>query len=446
VGESARREGRWLNGQRALIVDDSAANRVILREWLEDWGAAVDDAASGREALEKLENARALSQPYDLLMLDCRMPQMDGIAVARRVIEESDGTDPLPYRAIVPMLTLDEINSARARLQGLGLEPTGNCRQVVKPLVRAVVAEAIAGALEAKNAAEIVAAAPLTTAMPPLVGSARPTPRLEPSLPPVAANPPADAPALKVLLADDSADNRLLINAYFRNLPYLVDEVENGQQAIERATAQRYDVILMDIQMPLVDGYTATRTIRNWEREHGQTPVPIIAVTASALDEAVRKSFESGCNAHVSKPVRKATLVEAIREVLETAGAKSAHSPEGRDDTARDMRANGNGGSREMKKQIVKIEADLSDLIPGFLLHKREDLDLLARAAEDADYAAIAAMGHKLKGEGGSYGLDGITEIGALIEQAGKRCDIDKTRRCVQQLLDYLNSLEIVYE
>ena len=127
--------------------------------------------------------------------------------------------------------------------------------------------------------------------------------------------------SLRVLLADDSPDNRMLIRAYLKKTPYSLDEAENGQLAYDRFVEKKYDLVLMDIQMPVLDGYTAVRMMRDWERDHALPRTPIIALTASALDDAVRRAKDSGCDLHVSKPVKKTTLLEAIANSIEAAEA-----------------------------------------------------------------------------------------------------------------------------
>ena len=122
---------------------------------------------------------------------------------------------------------------------------------------------------------------------------------------------------LHVLLADDSPDNRMLIRAYLKKTPYSLDEAENGKIALARFIAGKYDVVLMDIQMPILDGYSAVRMIRDWEKDHQCKRTPIIALTASALDDAVRRAKDAGCDMHVSKPVKKTTLLEAIANSIE---------------------------------------------------------------------------------------------------------------------------------
>jgi CheY-like chemotaxis protein len=121
-----------------------------------------------------------------------------------------------------------------------------------------------------------------------------------------------DGRRTRVLLAEDSAANVLLIKSYLANEFVELDVVDNGLIAAERAIAVDYDLILMDVQMAVMDGYSSTRIIRNWEKEQGRSPVPILALTAHALPEEVAKSIEAGCTAHLTKPVRKQTILDAI--------------------------------------------------------------------------------------------------------------------------------------
>ena len=120
-------------------------------------------------------------------------------------------------------------------------------------------------------------------------------------------------PPLSILLADDSADNRLLIAAYLKKTRYPLDEVENGQIALDRFMTRAYDVVLMDIQMPVLDGYSAVRMIRDWETANQHRRTPIIALTASALEQRCARAHDAGCDLHVSKPVKKSTLLRRLR-------------------------------------------------------------------------------------------------------------------------------------
>jgi PAS domain S-box-containing protein len=273
-------------GLRTLIVDDTAVNRVILHEMLAAKGAIVAQAASGEEALYMLELARRSGEPFDLLMLDYRMPGMDGFEVAGR-IKAGAGE----CCAIVLMLASDDFNVRTARLRELGIQT-----HLVKPIRRPDLYDAITNAM-----AEVG-----------IAGRGRAVPEKDrPTLAPQFMT----GPGLRVLLAEDSPDNRMLIEAYLKNTPHRLETAENGEVAVRRFTAGRHDLILMDMLMPVMDGYEAVREIRRWQAECGMPPVPIIALTASALKEDVQRSLAAGCDLHVSKPVKKAVLLAAIRDV-----------------------------------------------------------------------------------------------------------------------------------
>jgi len=125
---------------------------------------------------------------------------------------------------------------------------------------------------------------------------------------------PEDRRPLRLLLVEDSEGNRLLVLAYLKKTLYRIDTAENGQVAVEKFLSDAYDLILMDMQMPVMDGFTATREIRRREREEGRMRTPIIALTAYALKEDLQKSLDAGCDAHLTKPISKQVLLEAIRE------------------------------------------------------------------------------------------------------------------------------------
>jgi two-component system, sensor histidine kinase and response regulator len=273
-------------------------NRLILREMLVRNRASVTEASSGAEALAELARARAAGRPYRLMLLDYRMPGMDGVEVARKAIEDgfvrasTGGQD-----TIILMLTSDDLNFRLARIREAGLHT-----YLIKPVKRAELLEKIGLLLSAIGAG------------PPLLQTAEP---------PAA---PADALPLRILLAEDAPDNRFLIQAYLKKLPYRIEIAENGHVAIEKFKAIRPDLVLMDVQMPEIDGLAATRAIRQWESEQGLSPTPIIALTASALAEDVKRSLAAGCDDHISKPVRKPVLLAAIRKA--TATRSAAGEPE----------------------------------------------------------------------------------------------------------------------
>ena len=125
---------------------------------------------------------------------------------------------------------------------------------------------------------------------------------------------PQDQRALRILLVEDFADNRMLVQTYLKETPYHIDIAENGEIAVEKYMSGQYDLVLMDMQMPVMDGYTATERIRKREEENGVRPTPIIALTANALKEDAQRSLDAGCTAHLTKPIKKTPLLQAIGE------------------------------------------------------------------------------------------------------------------------------------
>jgi CheY-like chemotaxis protein/anti-sigma regulatory factor (Ser/Thr protein kinase) len=306
--ETPEHRGPDLSGVRALVVDDNATTRSIATELLSASRAVVTEAGSGSEGLLAIDDANRNHASFGLMLVDLQMPAMDGFEMIRRMRLGRNGNSP-----IVILMTSGSLTTRLNAMKDLGVN-----HYVVKPIKSRELYAAISDAM-----AEV--AAPADAAV---------EPRRE-----VAPNGSAayllDRP-LSILLADDSADNRLLIAAYLKESRYVLDEVENGQAALDRFMTRAYDVVLMDIQMPVLDGYSAVRMIRQWETASQRRRTPIIALTASALEQDVRRAHEVGCDLHVSKPVKKSTLLRAIADVVESSG---------HDDAV--VKANSNGGPDE---------------------------------------------------------------------------------------------------
>jgi len=271
-----------LRNIRVLVVDDNSTNRLILREILTSEGMCVTEAEGGREALIELERSAARGQQYQLLLLDCRMPLMDGFTLAEKIKTNAS------YNALmIMMLTSDHRNGDIARAGDLGLES-----YLIKPIKKTQLLGTIEKVLRQQPAVEEV-------------------PRPQPA----AEAPPSEG--LRILLVDDSEDNRTLILAYLKKTPHKVDTAENGQIAFDKVTGggTPYDLVFMDVHMPVMDGYTTARAIRKWEKERGLSAVkavPIIALTANALKEDAQKSLNAGCSGHLTKPIKKAELLAVL--------------------------------------------------------------------------------------------------------------------------------------
>jgi CheY-like chemotaxis protein len=231
--------------------------------------------------------------------------------------------------------------------------------------------------------------------------------------------------SIRILLADDSADNRALIEAYLRNSRYLVDPADNGEIAIAKFTCGGYDLVLIDVHMPVMDGFTAIRKIREWEHERKLEPTPILALTASALDQGFGQSMEAGCTGYLTKPIEKSTLLEALRQAIAQRAPRDA--------------------SANAARIVVEADPELEELIPDFLAHKRDDVSTIRAALERCDYAALRAVGHRIKGEGGSFGFEAISRMGAALEGAAKARDARAAGTQLRGLAEYLDRVQVVF-
>ncbi len=273
-----------LKGKRVLIVDDNETNRLILRQILKNHQAQVTEAEDGEKALECFNQALAKKQGYDLILMDCRMPGMDGFEVAEQIKQQGGDV------STVMMLTSSNLGVHLTRSRELGM-----AAYLVKPVKQVELLKSINEALASRLPAQNVE-----------LSDAAPGPGS-------GADSSVETPK-HILLVEDTPDNRLLINAYLKSTPHTVDEAEDGAVAVEKFKQNQYDLVLMDVQMPVMDGHAATRAIRQWETEQGRVATPIIALTAHAIKEDMEKSIAAGCNSHLTKPIKKQVLIQAIQE------------------------------------------------------------------------------------------------------------------------------------
>ncbi len=267
-----------LHGIRALIVDDNATNRRILQYYLNSWGMRNSSVASGTEALSSLEMAFAEKDPFRIAILDYQMPEMDGVDLAWRI-----KSNPALASTHLVMLTSLGNRFTPERLQEIGLS---HCLQ--KPVkqselfntLASVIAEAEQPILSSSDTAEIL--------------------------------PPQVTSDLRVLVAEDNPVNQKVALRQLAKLGIQADAVSNGAEALEALARIAYDAVLMDCQMPEMDGYEATRAIRQHPR---LSDLHIIAMTANAMQGDREKCLEAGMNDYVSKPTRLSDLETALRNI-----------------------------------------------------------------------------------------------------------------------------------
>ncbi len=273
-----------LTGRTVMVVDAHPQSRALLAEMLAATGTAVIALDSPQSAVAELARAAAPTPIVDVILLDQQLADRGALEVARQIAASFTP----PSRIIL----MTRANSQAALISS----PHAGAidAYVVKPARRSDLYAALATGPEA---------------------SEQPDPPAEPE--PPAVSPRVLARDLKILLADDSPDNLLLVQAYLKRTPYRLEFAENGEVAFRKYVEDGADLILMDIQMPVLDGYGATERIRRWETANNRTRTPIIALTASAMPESVARAIAAGCDLHVSKPVKRVILLDAIASRFE---------------------------------------------------------------------------------------------------------------------------------
>jgi PAS domain S-box-containing protein len=242
----------------------------------------------------------------------------------------------------------------------------------------------------------------------------------------VGAGPEPALRALRILLAEDSPDNCTITMAYLEDTPYRVEIAETGAIACQKFTAGNYDLVLMDRQMPVMDGLTATRTIRAWEQANGRPPTPIIALTASALKGDREMCLAAGCTAFLTKPIKQEVLLQAIRE-----HSMVVVSPSG-DESSR------------MAPILLRLKSKSAERIPAYLRNCKQNVVVMLDALDRVDFETVTGLGHQMRGSGGMFGFQAITDIGIAIEEAAGSADTDASRKWVGALSNYLDGVETI--
>jgi PAS domain S-box-containing protein len=396
-----------IHGLPVLVVDDNAANRKVLAEMLANWRMRPTTVDRGDVALGEMKRAAAAGEPYPLVILDSRMPQMDGFALAARIRAEPE----LVGATIMLILSADhQEGAARAREMGIAAA-------VLKPVKQSELLNTILEVLSASVRA-LHAPAPR-----PAAGRADGAEE----------GSPLGRP-LNVLLAEDNLVNQRLAVRLLEKRGHRVMVVDNGRQALAALERQAFDLVLMDLQMPELGGFEATRLLRARERAGGRR-VPVIALTAHAMKGDRERCLAAGMDGYVSKPIRAPELFAELEAVLKPAAAAAATASPGGPGGAGEAPGIEQvmdvqealehvGGDRELLRELAGV---FRSEAPGMLAAVREAL-----AAGDATRLKRAA--HTLKGSAGTFGARTAFEAAFRVEKLGTAGDLGPAPAAVAEL------------
>ena len=379
-----------LDGVRVLIVDDNATNRRILMELVALWGMSATCASDGEEALAAMHRAAQEESPFQVVLMDHMMPGMDGYQVAERIGREFPAAPPV---LIVSSASRNDSDPARA---------AGVFRHLCKPVISSELQESLTMALGR--------AAPV-----------EPSRRRDP--------PPS---CLRVLLAEDAFVNQQVALAVLRAEGHAVTIANNGREALEEWRRGEFDVVLMDIQMPEMDGFETTLAIRESEQASGvSTPIPIVAMTAAATETDRMRCLNVGMNDFVSKPFHWRRLREVLDRVAPSPRNRAdAPSPSASPEIAPQTRVDWDFAKSRVGQDDDMV-AELAEILisetPVMLRTIRDAL-----ATESADKVHRAA--HTLKGSVGVFRAKEAAELAKQIESAARDNQLSRASELIDPL------------
>jgi two-component system sensor histidine kinase/response regulator len=368
--------------ERVLVVDDNEINRSLLMKLLLQWGLPTTCAANGSEALDLFRRSVQEGAPFSIVLLDQNMPGLDGYEVAEKIRLLARKEQP-----VIVILSSAPASINPARLKELGIE-----RSLIKPLRRATLYEAIRHGLKLPALSEKVS---------------------------IPADEPGKTPGLRLLLVEDNRVNQKLATRLLEKMGHHVTLAINGRQAIELLKPHSFDLVLMDIQMPVMGGVEATQEIRHAERTSGGH-IPIIAMTAHAMAGDAEKYLSVGMDGYVSKPVRVGFL---RAEIDRLAGPARAETP-GPQHHEENYMPN---SCIDLTELLARVENDRELMRDLLLIFKEEfprHLQALRAAVDSLDGDKVAAEAHTLKGMLSNLAAGPAAGAAARLEQLGRSREV----------------------
>jgi PAS domain S-box-containing protein len=388
-----------LHDLRVLVVDDNATNRDILNEVLTSWHMRPTVADSARAALAALEASHAAGAPIALVLSDVNMPDLDGFQLAERIV----GDPRLADTRIILLTSADRVGDLeRARALGVA-------GHLTKPVRQSALLNALLAAFGKPARRDATQRVP----RPRIVVTARP---------------------LHILLAEDNDINQIMAVNLLENWGHRVVVANNGREALETLEKESFDVVLMDVQMPEMDGFKATAAIREKERTNGGH-LPIIAMTAHALKGDRERCLAAGMDGYVSKPIQAAELRKALEEVVPEAPPAAAE-------------ANGhNGPAGEVFNRVALLdyvsgnEALLRKIIGRFREQSPKLLEAVREAVASRDTERLQFSAHTVKGVVGNFFAEAARDAALRLEMMGRERKLDGATEAYAVLEQEVNRL-----
>lgn len=399
-----------------LVVDDNRTNQIICEEMLANWGMKAKSVDSGKHALEEYDCAIEGGRPYKLALVDVMMPGMDGFEMVRQLRTR-------PQAETLAIIMLSSANRPEDKSQALELDVA---RCMTKPVTQSNLLNGITSAMGIARVDEIPSDS-LTAGR-----GGQFVPR-------------------RIVLAEDGAVNRKVAVNLLEKRGHVVTAVENGQLAVDAVRAGRFDLVLMDVQMPVLDGFAATAAIRQLEA-HSGGHLPIIAMTAHAMKGDRQRCLDAGMDDYVAKPFRPQELFAVVEKVTPagTATWQAQASPgDTLEDPAslKDEQPNSTFDRDRALENVGGSDTLLTEMIDLFAVECPKQMADIEEAFASGNTEAVMRAAHTLKGSAALFAAEPTTELAKRIEFMGRDGNLDgfpavwnELTECVEQLQHELAS------
>ncbi|MCX5756977.1 MAG: response regulator, partial [Candidatus Hydrogenedentes bacterium] len=392
-----------IRGVRALAVDDNATNRLVLSEQLASWDVRHAEAESAAQALDMLRAARAEGDPFRIVLTDMQMPDMDGESLGEAIKADPDLRD-----TILVMMT-----SLGKRGDGKHLEAIGFAAYLTKPVKQSQLYDCLATVLGTGIAPVKASETGLITRH--TISEAR-------------------RQKVRILLAEDNATNQMVALRVLEKLGYRADVVADGQEAIRSLEMLPYDIVFMDVQMPVMDGFDATRSIRSGKTKAPNPKIPIIAMTAHAMKGDRERCLEAGMDDYISKPISPQALAAALEKWL-VHGTQQL--PAAVDTSTARIEASEGPPVFDRQALVELLMGDenlVREIIAGFLEDLPTQIDTLKKHIADGDARRAGGQGHAIKGAAANVGGMALSAVASDIEKAGKAGRLEELAVLIPEL------------
>ena len=398
-----------LSGSHILVVDDNATNREVLKAQLQSWGVRSDEVPDGVSALQALAKAQIAGDPYAAAILDMQMPNMDGVTLASAIKADAQ----LKTIHLVLLTSLGKRDTAR-KMAEIGFSAC-----LTKPVRQSDLFDSLAAVLAGQNVR------PETSASETQAESRTHVTR--------EALPEIHRGAIRILLAEDNITNQQVALGILKKLGLRADAVANGDEAVKALTTLPYDAVLMDVQMPVMDGVEATRRIRDPHSPVRNHRIPIIAMTANAMRGDREKCLEAGMDDYVSKPVSPKTLKDVIEKWLPKEDP-SAHPSSLVFDKA------------DMMSRLMDDANLAGKVVAAFLDDIPKQFAVLKAHLQNSDTRGAERQAHTIKSAAANLGGTPLSAVSLEIERACKAGDLQAATARLPELESQFLSLKDALE